>query len=84
MQPLKDIGRGNIFNKDSNYITLTEVRDLVGQTGFMDTKEVLYQSLFRITIVSFLDKYNLHLSDVRKSCIHFVSADALLQCLGTG
>lgn len=126
LQPLKDIGRGNTFNKDSNYITLTEVRDLVYQTGFMDkknmiphpcntacmcigyvddknepmteylyenfvnsdklkelvyylpdldTKDVLYQSLFRITIVSFLDKYNFNLSDVRKSCIHFVSAD---------
>lgn len=126
LQPLKDIGRGDTFNKDSNYITLTEVRDLVGQTGFMDkknmiphpcntacmcigyvddknepmteylyqkfenkdklkelfyylpdldTEEVLYQSLFRITIVSFLDKYNFNLSDVKKSCIHFISAD---------
>lgn len=126
LQPLKDIGRGNTFNKDLNYITLTEVRELVAQTGFMDkknmiphpcntacmcigyvndknepmteylyhnfenkdklkelvyylpdldTEEVLYQSLFRITIVSFLDKYNFNLSDVRKSCIHFVSED---------
>lgn len=126
LQPLKDIGRGNTFDKDSNYITLTEVRELVGQTGFMnkknmiphpcntacmcigyvndknepmteylyntfenrdklkelvyylpdlDTEEVSYQSLFRITIVSFLDKYNFNLSDVKKSCIHFVSAD---------
>lgn len=126
LQPLKDIGRGNAFNKDFNYITLTEVRDLVSQTGFMDkknmiphpcntacmcigyvndknepmteylyhnfdnrdklkelvyylpdldTEDVLYQSLFRITIVSFLDKYNFNLSDVKKSCIHFVSAD---------
>lgn len=126
LQPLKNIGRGDTFNKDYHYITLTEVRDLVGQTGFMDKKDmiphpcntacmcigyvndknepmteylyhnfenrdklkelvyylpdldtgdVLYQSLFRITIVSFLDKYNFNLSDVRKSCIHFVSAD---------
>lgn len=126
LQPLKDIGRGNTFDKDLNYITLTEVRELVAQTGFMDkknmvphpcntacmcigyvndknepmteylyhtfenrdklkelvyylpdldTEEVLYQSLYRITIVSFLDKYNFNLSDVRKSCIHFVSAD---------
>lgn len=126
LQPLKDIGRGNTFDKGSNYITLTEVRELVGQTGFMnkknmiphpcntacmcigyvndknepmteylyntfenrdklkelvyylpdlDTEKVSYQSLFRITIVSFLDKYNFNISDVKKSCIHFVSAD---------
>lgn len=126
LQPLKDIGRGNTFNKELNYITLTEVRELVGKTGFMnksnmiphpcntacmcigyvneknepmteylfqdfenrdklkelvyylpdlDTEDISYQSLFRITIVSFLDKYNFNLSDVKKSCIHFVSPD---------
>ena len=125
-QPLKDIGRGNNFNKDLNYITLTEVRELIGQTGLMDKNNMIphpgntscmcigyvdetnepvtkylyndfknkeklkelvyylpdldidgitYQSLFRITIISFLDKYNFNLSDVKKSCIHFVSPD---------
>lgn len=126
LQPLKNIGRGNKFDKEHNYITLTEVRELIAQTGFLskedmiphpcntacvsigyvdesntpmtrylydefsnkdelkklfyflpelNTERVRYENLFRITIVSFLDKYNFNLSDVKKSCIHFISAD---------
>lgn len=127
LQPLKDIGRDdNPYDKNSNYITLTEVRDLISKTGYidksnliphpcntscmcigyidennkpitnylyndfenadnlkglfyylpyLDTKDIRYENIFRIAIVSFLDKYNFNLSDVRKSCIHFVTPD---------
>lgn len=126
LQPLKNIGRGNDFDKNKNYITLTEVRDKIAETGIMskhniiphpcntscisigylnengdelthflfsdftnsaklkefmyyipelDTENTKYESLFRITIVSFLDRYNFNLNDVKKSCIHFVSPD---------
>lgn len=125
-QPLKDVGRGSGFDKLKNYITLSEARRLVANTGYipieemlphpcngncicigylngehkpitsylfsdfkhseelknlmyylpyLDTKEVTYKNLFRITVVSFLDKYNFTLEDVKKCCIDFVTPD---------
>lgn len=126
IQPLKDIGRGNAFDKSKNYLTLTEARKLVADTGYitidemiphpcnsncicigylnkeknpithylfedfvnkdelkglmyflrtLDVDNVRYEDLFRITIVSFLDKYNFTTEDVKKCCISFVTAD---------
>ena len=125
-QPLKDIGRGNEFKKESNYITLSEARSLIIESGYLsneemiphpcngncisigylssnkkpitnylfnefenkdalkdlmyylpylDTTQIKYSELFRITIVSFLDKYNFTLEDVKRCCISFVSED---------
>ena len=125
-QPLKDIGRSQGFDKDSNYITLSEARQLIADTGYiplnemiphpcngncisigylsksrepitrylfndfknsdslkqlmyylpeLDTEEIRYSDLFRITVVSFLDKYNFTLEDVKRCCISFVSSD---------
>jgi 7,8-dihydro-6-hydroxymethylpterin dimethyltransferase len=39
----------------------------------LDCEDVKYEDLFRVTIVSFLDKYNFCTSAVKKSCIHFVT-----------
>lgn len=126
IQPLKNIGRGNRFNKNRNYLTLTEARELVSKTGFipidemiphpcnsncicigyldkqkkpithylfedfenkeelkglmyylsyLDNDSIRYEDLFRITIVSFLDKYNFTIEDAQKCCISFVTAD---------
>lgn len=137
-QPCKITGRNNSFEKESNYITLSEVRNnilnsskLISADQFiphplnpenicisylhkstysikpvtnllydkknptrklktdfphseklmskmfflpeLDTNDVKYKDLFRITIVSFLDKFNFCTSSVKKSCIHFVT-----------
>ena len=128
-QPLKDIGRGNNYEKYANYITLSEVRKLIAETGIisedeliphpcngncicigylnqnrtavtsflynefehrdslkdlmyylpnLDTDNTKYCELFRITVVSFLDKYNFTLEDVKKCGICFVSSDGRL------
>lgn len=125
-QPLKDIGRGNGFEKATNYITLTEARKIIADTGYipleemvphpcngnsicigyldktrkpitsflfeefiysaslkqlmfflphLDTKDIKYDDLFRITVVAFLDKYNFTLEDVKKCCISFVTSN---------
>ncbi|MCB1783424.1 MAG: radical SAM protein [Alphaproteobacteria bacterium] len=34
-----------------------------------------YENIFRISIVSFLDRYNFCLGNVKRSCIHFVTPD---------
>lgn len=34
-----------------------------------------YENIFRISIVSFLDRYNFCLGNVKRSCIHFVTKD---------
>jgi uncharacterized radical SAM superfamily Fe-S cluster-containing enzyme len=34
-----------------------------------------YDRVFRVTVVSFLDRFNFCLSAVKRSCIHFVTAD---------
>lgn len=39
----------------------------------LDTEDVNYNNLFRVTIVSFLDKFNFCTSSVKRSCIHFVT-----------
>lgn len=125
-QPLKDIGRSDEFNKEKNYITLSETRQLIADTGYipldemvphpcngncisigylskdrlpitrylfndfknsdslkqlmyylpeLDTEDIHYSDLFRLTVVSFLDKYNFTLEDVKRCCISFVSSD---------
>jgi len=130
-QPCKITGRNDAFDKENNYITLSEVRskileasqyfssndiiphpcnpeniaigylrrqentvhavtqDLIGITSnfpfqddlrsmmfflpTLDTPEYNYDNLFRVSIVSFLDKFNFCMSSVKKSCIHFVT-----------
>ena len=125
-QPLKDIGRGSNFNKEANYLTLSEARQLVAETGYipidemiphpcngtcisigylskerkpitkhlftefeqrcslkklmyflpyLDDEQTKYKDIFRIAIVSFLDKYNFTLEDVKRCCIDFISPD---------
>jgi len=34
-----------------------------------------YENVFRVTIVSFMDKYNFCIGDIKRSCIHFVTPD---------
>jgi 7,8-dihydro-6-hydroxymethylpterin dimethyltransferase len=34
-----------------------------------------YENIFRITIVQFLDRYNFCVGNVKRACIHFVTAD---------
>lgn len=41
----------------------------------VDTKEFRYGELFRIAIVSLLDKFNFCTTSIKRSCIHFVTAD---------
>ncbi|WP_299676212.1 radical SAM protein [uncultured Dokdonia sp.] len=127
-QPCKITGRNNGFQKELDYITLSEVRqqiiessnfftnenfiphplnpenicisylqkdinienctnllfsnsfknvdDLKKQMYFLkelDTDDIRYENLFRVSIVSFLDKFNFCTSSVKKSCIHFVT-----------
>lgn len=38
-------------------------------------KDMSYENVFRITIVQFLDKFNFCVSNVKRSCIHFVTPD---------
>lgn len=126
-QPCKITGRNESFDKDSNYITLSEVRrnilkdskfftnrDLIphplnrenicigylqkNNTGVTavtkrlfrkknasfsssmyflpihDSEEFKYSELFRVAIVSFLDKFNFCTTAVKRSCIHFLTA----------
>ncbi len=42
-------------------------------TPDLDCAEVTYDQLFRVSIVSFLDKYNFCIASVKQSCIHFVT-----------
>lgn len=42
-------------------------------TPELDCTDVKYENLFRVTIVSFLDKFNFCTSSVKKSCIHFIT-----------
>jgi len=35
-----------------------------------------YDKVFRVTIVSFLDRFNFCLAAVKRSCIHFVTPDS--------
>ncbi|MFN9323420.1 MAG: radical SAM protein [Holosporales bacterium] len=37
--------------------------------------QLTYENIFRITIVSFLDKFNFCVGNVKRSCIHFVTPD---------
>ena len=37
--------------------------------------EIGYDRIFRVTVVSFLDRFNFCLAGVKRSCIHFVTAD---------
>lgn len=39
----------------------------------LDSEDVKYSNLFRVTIVSFLDKFNFCTASVKRSCIHFVT-----------
>jgi len=39
----------------------------------LDTETIKYENLFRIAIVSFLDKFNFCTASVKRSCIHFVT-----------
>jgi uncharacterized radical SAM superfamily Fe-S cluster-containing enzyme len=137
-QPCKITGRNDRFDKDTNYITLSEVREGIlrnsryftkydlmphplnpdnicigylqkdkeeirAVTNFLyrdtrpskkwkvdfpysdklktkmyflpelDCKDVKYENLFRVTIVSFLDKFNFCTKSVKQSCIHFIT-----------
>ena len=38
-------------------------------------KELSYENVFRIVIVSFMDRFNFCLGSVKRSCIHFVTPD---------
>jgi len=137
-QPIKYTGRNESFSKETNYITLSEVRsnilndskyfsknDLIPHplnpenisigylkkednqakavTNFLfnhpqsarkykinfrnaddlrkkmyfirelDTEDANYENLFRVTIVSYLDKFNFCTTTVKRTCIHFVT-----------
>lgn len=37
--------------------------------------EIGYDRVFRVTVVSFLDRFNFCLAGVKRSCIHFVTDD---------
>jgi hypothetical protein len=37
--------------------------------------ELGYDKVFRVTVVSFLDRFNFCLAGVKRSCIHFVTPD---------
>ena len=37
--------------------------------------EIGYDRVFRVTVVSFLDRFNFCLAGVKRSCIHFVTGD---------
>lgn len=139
-QPCKITGRNNQFDKESNYITLSEVRETIIKTseyfsnhdliphplnpeniciGYLLKSEkeirpitdflyksttslkkekldflysdklkskmyfipelnymnITYENLFRVTIVSFLDKFNFCTTSVKQSCIHFITID---------
>jgi hypothetical protein len=37
-----------------------------------------YDKVFRVTIVSFLDRFNFCLAGVKRSCIHFVTPDRII------
>ena len=41
----------------------------------LNTNDFSYENLFRVTIVSFLDKYNFCTSSVKRSSIHFLTRD---------
>lgn len=137
-QPCKITGRNERFDKDTNYITLSEVRETIINTSqhfstydliphplnpenicigyllkskeeikpvtnflFRDSRpskkwkiefpysdklkskiyftpelnctDAKYENLFRVTIVSLLDKFNFCTSSVKQSCIHFIT-----------
>lgn len=137
-QPCKITGRNENFDKNTNYITLSEVRKTIIDTntyfskhdliphplnpenisiGYLlkskqsispitnylfrdsqnprkykiefpysnklksmmyflpelDYEDIKYKDLFRVTIVSLLDKFNFCTTSVKKSCIHFVT-----------
>jgi 7,8-dihydro-6-hydroxymethylpterin dimethyltransferase len=138
-QPCKITGRSDSFDKESNYITLSEVRSKVIKSssffgeedliphplnpeniciGYLNKQEneiqtvtrqlfsrnneeaehsgsqyesslhrmmfflpslnddnFQYENLFRVAIVSFLDKFNFCTASVKRSCIHFLTPD---------
>ena len=47
-------------------------------TPDLNCPEVKYEDTFRVTIISFLDKFNFCTNSVKKSCIHFVTLEGAL------
>jgi 7,8-dihydro-6-hydroxymethylpterin dimethyltransferase len=54
----------NVLREVLCCLPLVEVPDAIG-----------YDRVFRVTVVSFLDRFNFCLAGVKRSCIHFVTAD---------
>ena len=67
-----------IENLDTKKLKIDFVNSeqLMGKMYFipeLNTDDIRYEDLFRITIVSFLDKFNFCTTSVKKSCIHFIT-----------
>ena len=54
----------NVLREVLCCLPLVEVPDQIG-----------YDRIFRVTVVSFLDRFNFCLAGVKRSCIHFVTSD---------
>jgi hypothetical protein len=54
----------NVLREVLCCLPLVEVPDAIG-----------YDRVFRVTVVSFLDRFNFCLAGVKRSCIHFVTSD---------
>jgi len=67
----------NLFSLSTNECNTVERLDALlcclPQVPVM--KGLGYENVFRVTIVSFMDKYNFCIGDIKRSCIHFVTPD---------
>jgi uncharacterized radical SAM superfamily Fe-S cluster-containing enzyme len=50
-----------------------ELREKMYFLPELNTGDIKYENLFRVTIVSFLDKFNFCTTSVKRSCIHFIT-----------
>ena len=70
-----DISRTFVFGRAND--EQRRVWDQVhqGQQIAIRAAQIGYDRVFRVTVVSFLDRFNFCLAGVKRSCIHFVTSD---------
>jgi len=74
---------GSSMNASVEFPGAAKLKTMLYFQPGLDTPFYNYKNLFRITIVSFLDKFNFSITSARRSCIHFVTASKQIIPLDT-